>query len=161
MSDTGQMPLARVVPFWVKLVLALSLGLNLLVVGLAVGAAWRFAKGPPQDGPRAGFAFVSALEREDRRAVFAGLRDVRREISEEGRQDVVAILAVLRADKLDGGQLQDRMAGFDARVQGMRAAIQAGLVDRISAMSRDDRLAYADRLERRMEKGRRNTRDRD
>lgn len=162
-SDKGQRPPERPerperpahkVPFWIKLLLGVSLGANLLVIGLAAGAAWRFSNAPSRDGARGGFAFVSALEREDRRALFAQVGQARRDMARQGREDISAVLDLLRAEELDRALLEARISGFNDRNQGMRSTIQAGLVEQIVAMTPQERAAYAERLERQMKEGR-------
>ncbi|EAR49427.1 hypothetical protein OG2516_15209 [Oceanicola granulosus HTCC2516] len=132
-----------------RIVLLLSLALNLAVVGLVAGAALsgkRFA--PPRYDLSLG-PIGAALSEEDRRAIGARLRDqpglpsgprARRRMMEE-------MLAVLRSDPFDPAPLAEAMAQHRARSAAVLEAGQAALLERLAAMSPAERAALADRLE--------------
>lgn len=143
----------RGTPRWVKLVLGASLALNLLFVGLAVGTFWRVSKtgGPPQ--MRNGFAFVTSLEREDRRAVLRELRRAGRGVHEAGRADTQRILVMLRADTLDAVALQDAISRQIETGAGFQTRISSEWMSRVAEMDLAARQAYADRVEEKLKRG--------
>jgi uncharacterized membrane protein len=143
-------PAARAVTAtWVKVLLGLSLALNLAIVGLAAGAWMKGgSKGLPRDfsfGP-----FSEALSKDDRRML-------RREFVERApdllrsreaeRHEFAALLAALRATPLDPVALGDALTVIEKRnsdrLQLGRSLIEARLIE----MSDAERLAFADRLE--------------
>lgn len=135
-----------------KIALAVSVALNLAVVGMVAGAMMRH-------GPdfRGGFvrdlgfgAYTEALTQEDRRALRKALFDRAPEIRttrRQMRQDTQALLALLRADSFDAVAFRVRMEGQHARMERQLRLGQDVLQDFIAAMSPDDRRAFADRLE--------------
>ena len=141
---------------WMGPALALSLALNLLVAG-ALAGAWM--SGHRQDEARrvavdsmiGRTPFVAALDPDDRREV---LRQLRRDAGPlaENRADLRArldaLLEALRADSFDRAQVEALILE-QRRIGARRLEIgEAALLDRIAAMSVEERRAYADRLDR-------------
>lgn len=140
-------------PKWMKIALAVSVALNLAVVGMAGGAAWRFhsdggAPGPVRDlgfGP-----FSEALAPDDRAAMrkeFLETRGDFRQVRREFRADFAAMLAALRAETFDAAALQAVLDRQRARGAEMAEVGSRLLGERIAAMTPDERRAFADRLE--------------
>lgn len=138
---------------WRTIVLVVSLGLNLLILGLIVGAM--LGGGPRDRNPAlrdAGYGpFARALSREDRRAIASEMKrqekpflDNRRAL----RRDFETFLALLRADTLDATALETTITRQRARVSERQRLASLLLLDRIVAMTPEQRLAYADRLDR-------------
>ena len=139
-----------------RIALAVSVALNLLIVGLVAGAMLR--GGPPDRmvrdldfGP-----FTEALTSEDRDALrrdfirqAPDLRDMRRQM----RDDFRSVLAALRADPFDAEALRDVVANQGDRMAARLALGQDLILARIAAMTPAERAAFADRLERRLERG--------
>lgn len=140
-------------PRWLRWLLAASLALNLLVLGLVAGEALRH--GPPAGGPRptelALGPLARALEEGDRRAILEDLRG-RPELDPLGRRErgqaFADILAAVRAEPFDEGRLREAMARQSARVEAAQQATQDAVVARLSALTPREREAFADRLER-------------
>ncbi|SLN28209.1 periplasmic heavy metal sensor [Roseisalinus antarcticus] len=134
-----------------RIVLLVSLALNLLVVGTLVGSALS-GRGlaPP---PRVDFSFGPigrALDDETRRTLSRSVRE-REGFRGEGRQarraQLEQIVAVLTADPFDPDQLS---AVFEAQRSRGIAALAIGheaLVAQIAEMTPEARRALADRLE--------------
>ncbi|MCE6957821.1 periplasmic heavy metal sensor [Cereibacter sphaeroides] len=153
MTDTPTPASAPRAPLWMKIALAVSVALNLAVVGMAGGAAWRFhsdggPRGPVRDlgfGP-----FSEALAPADRSALRQKFFDSRgdfREARREMRADFAAMLAALRAEPFDAAALQavldrQRVRGAEMAEVGSRL-----LGERIAGMTPEERRAFADRLE--------------
>lgn len=138
---------------WLKVLLGVSLALNLAVVGLGAGAAWRFRDGPPMaEGPPmlGRFVFKDLGRKEIRRllregsAATGGAPDRRR--AEMGQ-----VIALIKAETLDVPAMN---AVLDAHIVEtsafMRSVVQAW-GQRLEGMSLKDRRRLADRMQRRME----------
>lgn len=140
----------------VRIALAISVALNLAVAGLFAGS---FLKDHEDGGPRGvreiGFGpFSEALSREDRkalrRALLARMPEMRQARQEAG-QDAQTLLAVLRAEPFDPGQLA---AVLDAQRVRMAARFEVGqglMRDLLVAMTPEARRTFADRLEKRLQ----------
>lgn len=134
---------------WVKVVLALSLALNLAVIGLAAGAWMKGgSRGMPRDlsfGP-----FSEALSHDDRRALRRALLQRApdfRASRNAARAEFAALVAVLRAQPLDPVALRSALSDIETRNAG-RLELGRSLIEaRLTAMSDADRRAFADRLE--------------
>lgn len=138
---------------WSKLILAVSLTLNLLVAGVAVGSLWRADRHAHHDRGDRLIPLVMALPREDRqmlRKEFEAQWSAKRaERQSDGNTQIGQLLIVLRARPFDPVALQQH---FDDRMQRHEHQLQIGrnaLVARITALSEAERMSYADRLERR------------
>ena len=137
---------------WGRVLLIGSLALNLLVVGLVAGAL--LSGGPPGDRNPAlralGYGpFLQALPRADRAAMAEAFKEKAgsfRENRRELRREFDRFLELLRADPLDADALRAAIDRQRARISERQALGSALLVDRIVAMSAEDRAAYADKL---------------
>jgi uncharacterized membrane protein len=136
---------------WVKVLLGVSLALNLAVLGVGIGAALRFADPDRRVVVRdVGFGpWSAALDRDDRAALHKRFLTERGRLSEgwrADRADRAALVAVLRADPLDLAALDALTARIAARGQDRvelgQALIRAHIVD----MTPAQRAAFADRL---------------
>lgn len=149
---------ARPISRRLRWALGLSLALNLIFVGFVLGAAYRFRDGPPGAVPHAGRfaeAYVRALPRPDRRDLRRALRGaLRGEAGLVQRKRLFAeVMDTLRQPQLDEARLKqliDRQSQLSRRVE--RVVLQ-GWFDRISAMSPEERIAYADRVEALLRRG--------
>ena len=138
---------------WTTLVLVLSLGFNLLIFGLLVGAwavgpqGWRGA--PPRVELSLGFV-TAALSDEDRRVIRQQLRErqVLREMSiANRRQEMREMAALLRAEEFDSTAFAELLAAQRGRAQTLIEAAQEELLARLGSLSAAERAAVADRLE--------------
>jgi uncharacterized membrane protein len=141
-----------------KVLLAVSLAINLGVLGLVGGAALRGAgdRGRP-DVREIGFGpFTEALSPQDRQELRgAFLRDGGnpRAMRQMMRSQVGTLLQVLRSEPLQEADLRAVFSQFQQRWQERLDLGQRLLADRIIAMSPDDRARFADRLEEVMARG--------
>jgi uncharacterized membrane protein len=138
---------------WVKVVLALSLAINLAILGVVAGA-WikvspdRSGGGGPRElsfGP-----FSEALTRQDRRALRAAFMERAPEFRaarEATRDEFEALLSALRAAPFDPAALSPVLAAIEQRNIDRLTLGRTLIEDRIIAMSEADRLAFAARLE--------------
>ncbi len=136
---------------WMRIALVGSLALNLLIVGIFLGAKLS------GDGPgdrRGGHnlpigVLGQALDRDDRRALGAAFRKEMRKTrgAEATRVDGARFLEVLRAPEFSAAELEELMSNQFAR---SRASFEVGrvlLLEKITEMTPEERAAYADRLE--------------
>ena len=162
MTDTPTTPADPVpttgAPRWMKVLLVVSLAINLGVLGMVGGAALRGAgdRGRP-DVREIGFGpFSDALSPQDRQELRrAFLRDGGnpREMRRLMRSEVGTLLQVLRTEPLQEAELRAAFSQFQQRGQERLDLGQRLLADRIIAMSPDDRARFADRLEEVMARG--------
>lgn len=155
-TTPGPAPAVSTTPRWMKIALSLSVALNLAVAGLAVGARLGdgHQRGLPRDmsfGP-----FSEALGDEDRRAIRRGLVDRIgdfRAAREAARVEFETLLAALRADPFDPGAVSAALTSIATR-NADRLELGRSLIEaRIAEMTPDERLAFADRLERGLRHG--------
>lgn len=159
MSDRDQPRQGRC-PRWMRVLLGVSLALNLLVAGLAAGAALRHGRaGGMHAAPHSlAGAMIRELPPQDRRALSALARD---DLARDGhgdrrarrRAEAAAVTGALRAVPFDAAALR---AVLDDQTR-RRAAVQGELREfwlaRVAAMSDAGRADYADRVEQAMRAG--------
>lgn len=144
-----------------KWLLFASLAMNLLVIGIVAG--WLISP----DGPRRedrparsllGAPFAEALAPEDRRALLRQMRGRADRIEgtrEELRARFETLLDALRAEVWDRAAIEAVLQRQRQAAEGRQRLGEEMLLDRLEAMSADERRAYADRLEDRVRRGRR------
>lgn len=136
----------------VKWLLYGSLALNLLLIGVLGGSALRGDKHPR--GVDLSFGpYSRALDPEDRRAIGKAVRDHIRDRGgmrlgrEEREAQVQALVAALQADPFDRAAVE---AQFTQQRETMAQAVtvsQSALLDRIEAMTPEQRAAFVERLQ--------------
>lgn len=136
-----------------RVLFGLSLALNLLVIGAIAGVVSKGAggrSGPPSlreiSAPYVR-AFEHSDKREMRRAMRAQLPD-RSKAIEANQADYAAFLAVVRAEPFDSARAAQIMQGQLARVARFQELGRALSIERLGAMSTEERAAYADRLQK-------------
>lgn len=151
---TNPAPLSPKPPFrWGRLVLFVSLALNLAVLGIVGGAVLgRFGPDRAEFAARdIGFGlFTEALGEEDRRALRRAYGEARPDIRASRRQmrdDLQTLLASLRADPFKVDDLQSALQIGADRIAERQALGQTVLLERVGQMTAAERAALADRLE--------------
>lgn len=145
------------VPRSIRILLILSLALNLLVVGLVAGA-WAF--GPHHRQPR-GVDLVlgpvaRALDEEDRRAIRDRLieqPELRRSGRAERRETQQALITALRAEPFDPDALASLLDAEQNRAQAVQRAAREAFLARLAEMEPQARRDFADRLASEMRRG--------
>ena len=136
-------------PMWIRILLGVSLALNLLVLGLVGGAMLRFG-GPEgmRPPPRTvGAALFRELPREDRNALLTrsnGTHDDRRA---RQKADALAVSAAMRATPFDTEALEAILDAQAMHRAGFQKSVQQAWLTRVANMNDAQRFAYADRLE--------------
>ncbi|MCK8463869.1 periplasmic heavy metal sensor [Aliiroseovarius sp. S1339] len=145
---------------WPRILLAVSLMFNLLVVGLVAGAKWGGHRdhGFDMHGPNRGairdlgFApLAGALDRSDRREIGKALRERSGSFADNRKalaSEFQTILTALRADPFDPDTLMSVMDQQSERQRQRGELARSVLVERIDQMSPKERQDFADRIER-------------
>lgn len=136
-----------------RIALALSVAVNLAVLGLVAGAFLRDGPGMRAAMVRdLGFGpYTEALSPDDRKALRRALFEKAPDIRENRRmmrEDTAALLTLLRADPFDAGAFHERMEAQHERMEAQLRLGQDLLQEFITAMPAADRSAFADRLEK-------------
>lgn len=161
MSEEFPTPAAARPRHWPRVLLAVSLFFNLLVIGAIAGAHLRDGRDagrtPPVD--RAAMhgtglvPFFEAMPREARGQIGTALR-ARGEAARPDRAALEAefatILAALRAEPFERAALEAVMTAQQARVSARVEAGRGALLDVLAGMSQAERAAFADRMEQRI-----------
>ena len=151
MSETGSTSRPRTAR-WVKIALALSLAINLAIVGLIAGVVLRRDGddgGPPELRSLGLGPFPLALSRGDRdelRGRIEGhsepLREDRREIGRSLR----AVQTALLADPFDRASAEAAFAQSRDRAASLQEFGHRALLDQIETMTAEERAELAERL---------------
>ncbi|ANB34329.1 periplasmic heavy metal sensor [Rhodovulum sulfidophilum] len=137
-----------------SLALGLSLAVNVLLLGLIGGAVLGHRSGVGRDHAVTMMAlgpYGRALADTDRAAIRKALRAEAprfREERREVRQGFRDMLTALRGETFDADRIAAVLDRQEARVQAHAGMVRKLMLDRLSAMSPDERSAFADRLER-------------
>ena len=138
-----------------KALLIGSLALNLVVVGLFIGAA--FKHGGPTGRYEHSDALVRSLEQDDRRAIGKAVREAqgggRKAFWAAQKETLKAVAVALRAEPFDAAALEAALARKSAHLHKSRDAAEAAMLERFVAMSPAARAELADRLEAALERG--------
>ncbi len=140
-----------------RIVLALSLAANLAVAGFVLGHKLdRDGPGPGNMARDLAFGpFTEALSDGDRRALAKtlyakapGMRDARKSME----ADISAILTSLLADPFDPSALDAAFAAQNLRASENLRVAQTALREFLVGMTPQDRIAFANRLQKRMDR---------
>ncbi|WP_432447854.1 periplasmic heavy metal sensor [Aliiroseovarius marinus] len=165
-NKTGPQGPAKPRRKWPKVLLAVSLTLNLLVIGLVVGAKAGGHHGRSFDprGPerdvigRLGFApLAGAFTPRDRRAIGKEMKARSGSYRDHGKlleQEFSAMLEELRADPFDADRFALLMQSQADRMHSRAQTLRGLVIDRISLMSLAERRDFADRIARKVKRGR-------
>ncbi len=139
---------------WGKVLLVVSLALNLLVIGaiggaLLSGGKWRSHHTAGMEGR--GGPMVRALSHEDRHAMGDQMRAAMEDagLSRVSRsQSYDALADALLSEPFDADLVRERMDAVQAPYQQRFKLGRSLLIDRLSAMSLEEREDYARRLKK-------------
>ena len=135
-----------------RVVLVLSLALNLAIVGLVAGFSYRSSvNGKPPQRYEVGLGPLGqALTREQRREIGEKLRgnqDVRRQSHRETIRIMNQIAEIVRTEPLDRGALQSVLGTGSQRLEDLQNAALEALLAQIEEMDADERLEFAARID--------------
>ncbi len=142
-----------------RVLLFVSLALNLLIAGAVVGALLQRADSRPPAADNAGIAlrdlgygaFGRALSKPDRKELSRAIRQSAREFSanrREIRAQTRLMLKALQADPYDPARVRDIAQNLQARLAERQQIAQQLLLGHINQMTPEERKVYVRRLER-------------
>jgi uncharacterized membrane protein len=144
-----------------KILLALSLAVNLAVLGVVAGTALKMrydGERPTATRDIAFGPFTEALSRDQRRALFKGMAERGgnlRQAREQFRSDVAAIAESLRRSPFDAEEFRSLIAQQGARLEVRADEGRQALAALVTSMPEAERLEFADRLEQALQRRRR------
>lgn len=130
-----------------RIVFALSLALNLAVVGALAGAWWR---GGHPEGPGAGgqvAALYRALPDEARRSLRAEMRGAMNRDGQQAMRIRGRLMAALKAEPFDAAAVEAILVAQADALGAVQQRMRAAWLARVAAMTPDERRAYAERVE--------------
>ena len=132
-----------------RLVLVVSLALNLAVAGVVGGALFsgRFGDGPPRQFDLGLGPVVRALNPQERREIGEGLRRDRSLRGMNMRQQKEALLSALRSEPFDPDALALLLANQTRENQRLQSRAQEAFVALVTAMTPERRAAFAAQLD--------------
>lgn len=137
-----------------RVVLAISLALNLAVVGIIAGSivSGRFGDGPPRSFDLGLGPMSRALEPKERRDIGRNLRENRvlRDYDLRGRVD--GIVAALQAEPFDEAALRALLAEQASRVANVQVKAQDAFVAVVADMTPERRAIFAETLREELSK---------
>ncbi|MEO0912160.1 MAG: periplasmic heavy metal sensor [Pseudomonadota bacterium] len=147
MAEEAKAPVRR---RWMRILLIMSLSVNLLFLGLLAGAAWTGPGAPRLTGPGGEFRVMErALPKEAREALMADMwRDrqafhgKRRELGEIRRE----MIETLRTEPFDRAAMEALLARQREFWLEMGTKGQMLMLERIEAMTPEERATFADNL---------------
>lgn len=148
---------------WTGIALILSLAVNLLVVGVVIGAMLSGGRGHRPDGGMSSYGpFTRALSDADQRAVRDAVRGRgdpgahRREL----RAGFEAFLTELRRSPYDPAAAAAALERQHQQINGQILTVREALLERLEAMTDAERAAFADRLQKAVRKRKKDGPDR-
>lgn len=144
---------------WLKVLLALSLALNLVVVGIAAGAAWRFRDGPPkgQRPPLLGAFIFKDLGRKEVNQLLRAQSETGEHPRVRHRREMQQIIELLRQETLDVDAVRALVETHAAGSQELMQAVSLNWIQRLEGLSLSQRQEVAKRMQDYMERGPRRT----
>lgn len=149
----------RALPKGFKVLLGVSLALNLAVIGVIAGAMLRTGPdGPPNrgGGNKMGFArpYIQALPREDRHAIFEVTRSKTKGLDRASRRaQYQKVTDILRAETFDRTAAEAVLSLQAASTLNAQSAAQTQWMNVIEKMNVQERRSYADAIEEILKRG--------
>ncbi|MBQ4827181.1 periplasmic heavy metal sensor [Leisingera sp. HS039] len=150
-SNTGGQPGMKL---WLKLLLAASLALNLAVIGIAAGAAWRYSGKDRhwQRPPTVGAMIFRELDRDTRKALRAEAGGGHGSYFKRRHAEGAAVIDALRSADFDAAALLAVLRTQSDARHVFHTKVQEAWVRKLEAMTAQERAAFADRMEERMQR---------
>ena len=142
-----------------KVIFVLSLALNVAIVGVVIGATWRFQGSGAQMASKvldSGSIYLRALGKKHRRELGRKMRPARGE-TKNSRAEIIQgfdqAIAVLRGEPFDSDAFEQVMQAHSTRAEMRMQEARSILLNHLIALSAAERAAYADRLEQALRGG--------
>lgn len=139
---------------WIRIVLGLSLAMNLLVVGLAIGVAIRIdgKKDKAWVPPPIGAVLFKEMPREDRKALHQEVFGAREGRRDRRLQDAQGVYEALKAVPYDPEPIRVVLEAQSDDMRRFQTSLREAWLERLSKMSDAERAVYAERFWERMNK---------
>ena len=138
---------------WLRIVLVASLGVNLVVVGLAAGAMIRFHdQDRSRPAPFLGAMLFRELDKDTRRELRQMAGGDHGNMHERRRAESAKVLELLRADPFDADALTVYIREQASSGHEFQMSVQQAWIARIGAMDAEERVEYADHLQEKMQR---------
>ncbi|WP_027259728.1 MULTISPECIES: periplasmic heavy metal sensor [Leisingera] len=139
---------------WLKLLLAGSLALNLAVIGIATGTAWRFSGKDRhwQRPPSVGAMIFRELDRDTRKALRQEAGGAHGSYYKRRQAEGEAVIGMLRSADFDAQELLTILQIQAATRRAFHTKVQEAWVRKLEAMTAEERAAFASRMEERMQR---------
>ncbi|MEO0402865.1 MAG: periplasmic heavy metal sensor [Pseudomonadota bacterium] len=141
-------------PWWVKILLALSLALNLGIAGMVAGVA--ISGGPMGgQGPAVGYAmpYLVALPKEQRRAVFKTVRNDKTLPDRRARRaDYSDMMTALAAEPFERAAVEAILSRQADGVDRVQSVAQSQWLDLVAEMPAQERADYIERIKEVLER---------
>lgn len=138
---------------WLKVVLALSLAFNLIVVGIGAGAAWRFhGSGHKMEGPPmlSRFIFKDMGGREVHRLVLKQAGETGN-VRNRRRVEMEQTIALIRAETLDVTAVRAIVEAHIVENNDLMRTVAEAWQQRLEGLSLRERSKLADRMQHRLD----------
>ncbi len=134
---------------WLKIVLGLSLALNIFFLGLTGGSLFQGKSERRGDAPNSFLATLSDERKAEVQAVFAKMREDRKASRQNTRASWAQVREAMTAVPYDRAAMEAAMDGvIDARTERSRTRY-AQMVDFVSGMTDEERVAFSDAMRER------------
>lgn len=161
MSASGDTPTKSKRFSVTRIVLVVSLAVNVAVAGLVIGAVLKHGprdhdRRPPKSEILSYGPYTSALTEDDREVLLDRLIGAHGEILDNRRAvkaDFKRLLDAVRADPYDPDMTASILRDQQARVQKQIDLVSRVLLEQLTEMSAEEREEFADRLERVLRRG--------
>ena len=147
------------VPRGFKILLGISLAINLAVIGVVSGASFRKGDGGPRRGSGGGQAhyarpYIHALPREERRAILEASRAAKKGVDRAARRAMYQeVIDILRSETFDRPAVEAVLSKQTEVRLSAQNTVQAQWLNRIVGMDFQERGAYADAVEEALKHG--------
>lgn len=148
---------------WLKVLLVVSLALNLAVAGIGIGAAWRYHDfRPKEDGPPMLGRFVfKDLGRHEIRRLLDERPEQARNQRDRKHAEMVQLIALMRAETLDTDALRDILDAHIVDTSAFMQSVLGAWEQRVIGLNLEERNALADRMQDQVDRGGRRGRHHD
>jgi uncharacterized membrane protein len=147
------------VPRGFKILLGISLAINLAVIGVVSGAIFRKGDDGPRRGSGGGQAhyarpYIQALPREERRAIFEASRAAKKGVDRASRRAMYQkVIDILRSEIFDRPAVEVVLSEQMEVTSRAQNSVQEQWLNRIEEMDFQERSAYADAVEEVLKRG--------
>ncbi|MBT8155970.1 periplasmic heavy metal sensor [Epibacterium ulvae] len=150
-QDNGKPNMNSKGPRWVRILLVMSLALNLAVIGMLAGTAYRVKDrwaGKPPPPPSLSVTLYRALDRETRHTLMQSAAGDHPNIRALREADRKALFATLQADPFEVEAVARVLEGQAQRQYQFREKLRQSWLDQVAGMSEEERAKLLERLRR-------------